>query len=241
MARLTLTWLADHDRVPDTALDIATGTGAAALELVRHGVQVSGIDLSNEMLEVARSNAAAGGVHVSFNPGDVRSFSIPTPVELVSCFYDSLNYLLTEQDLLETFRSVHAALIPGGWFVFDINTLLRYSTAWNNATEVAYLDATTLVIYRSTFDPATGISPLTLTVFERESEDGEHWRRWDEQHDERGYPLSDVQGLLTVAGFKDVSIEQLNERMMALEGPASERSNRAVFFCQKPFESERKS
>lgn len=236
LAKVTLAWLSEQGIRPDTVLDLATGTGAAAFAFARAGLETTGLDRSAEMLEVARTKARAVELKLDFVESDIRSFTVETPVDLVTSFFDSLNYLLTDQDLFDTFRSVSKALTPGGWFVFDLNTLHRYNSAWNNSTEIAFQDADTLVIYRSSFDPLTGISPLILTTFERTAPGEELWQRWDEQHDERGFRLADVQTMLEDAGMSVVAVDQLNERAMTLEGPATERSSRAVFFAQKTHE-----
>ena len=234
MAKITTDWLSRHDVHPASVLDLAAGTGAAALEFARKGMRVAGIDQSPDMLDQARSKAAEFGMRVEFSLGDMRQFSIDAPVELVTSFFDSFNYLLTDQDLRDAFSAVNHSLAPDGWFIFDLNTLDRYNSAWNNATEIAWQDDHLLVIYRSTFDPATGISPLLLTTFERIDPERDLWRRWDETHVERGYRLADVEAFLTESGFEVVSVEQLDERTMHLDGPATERSARAVFFARKP-------
>lgn len=233
LARVTMTWLAEHGYHPATALDLATGTGAAALAFARDGLQVTGLDRSREMLAHAEQKAREAGLDIQFVAGDMTAFTIEHPVDLVTSYFDSLNYVLTDQALSQTFRSIARALNPDGWFVFDLNTLQRYFSAWNDATEIAFQDDDTLVIYRSSFDATTGISPLILTTFERASPGEDLWRRWDEQHDERGYRLSDVEAMLQEAGFRVASVEQLDERSMTLTGPATERSARAVFFAQR--------
>jgi len=234
MARLTIEWLASQDFRPGTALDLATGTGAAALAFARVGIDATGLDRSPEMLAQAAEKARSEHLPINLIEGDMRAFDIDTPAALVTAFFDSVNYLISDQDLAACFQSVARALIPGGWFVFDMNTLDRYRQVWNDSTEIAFQDDATLVIYRSSFDPATGVSPLLLTAFERIDPERDLWRRWDETHIERGYPLAEIERMLAEAGLDPVSVEALNERTMSLEGPATERSARAVFFAQKP-------
>ena len=232
MARLTLEWLQARDFEPDTVLDLATGTGAAALIFAKMGIPTTGLDRSEEMLERARFQAASNKLSVEFLLGEMQTFSLDEPVALVTSFYDSINYLLYDDDIRQTFRSVARALRPGGWFVFDVNTLSRYERSWNNSTEVAFKDDDTLAIYRSLFEPTSGISPLTLTVFERVDLQRNLWSRWDETHVERGYRLADIEAWLREIGFDVVAVEALNEKLMQLDGPATERSDRAVFFTR---------
>jgi len=233
MAQLTITWLATHQCHPEAVLDLATGTGAGALEFARAGLEVIAIDSAPAMLHEAKVKADSLGVSIDFRVGDMRHFSIDRQLPLITSFFDSINYVVEESELADVFRCVAASLEPGGWFVFDLNTLHRFNSVWNDSVEIAYQDDDTLVIYRSSFNLGTGISPLVLTAFERDEPDSDLWRRWDETHVERGYLLSDVEKWLRAAGIEPISIEELNERTMSFQGPATERSPRAVFFAQR--------
>jgi SAM-dependent methyltransferase len=227
MADLALTWLLERGVFPRSALDLATGTGAAALALARHGITTTGIDLSIQMLERAYANAAGRDLPVAWKLGDIRSFTLDQPVDVAVSFFDSVNYLLEEEDLQRCFASAHAALRPGGWFIFDINPIQRYVTEWNGSSDIAYQDDQLLCLFRSTFDAATHRSPLILTVFERVEDDPELWRRWDEKHTERGYPLQVLSGLLEATGFVVEERRSLDEKLMTLGEPATESSMRA--------------
>jgi len=233
MTELTLHWLARRNISPGTALDLATGTGSAALALARQGITTTGVDSSPEMLDQARQKAEGEGVRVTWQQDDMRAFTIAEPVDLVTCFFDSLNYLLEADDLRRCFASVNSALRPGGWFVFDINPIHRYATDWNGSSDVAWSDDQLLCLFRAQFDAATHRSPLVLTVFEREHPDSDLWRRWEETHIERGYPLHEVSDLLDDAGLDVADCRELDEKTMKLTGAATESSMRAVFFARK--------
>jgi SAM-dependent methyltransferase len=179
-------------------LDLACGTGTLALLLAEHGWQVAGIDLSEAMLEQAQCKAALAGVAVSFQRGDMRDFVVPEPVDLVTCCYDSLNYLLTEDDLLAAFRAIHSALRTGGLCCFDLASEHFLREYWRDVEEYAS-DA-----YRhtmaSSFDDKTGYSTLHLTGT-RLDEDGSV-RVFRETHVERAFAPSCVTQLLEQAGLR---------------------------------------
>jgi len=80
------------------------------------------VDASPAMLAQARRKAAELGLAVEFSQQDMRYFALPAPVDLVSCCYDSINYLLSVDDLRSTCRRVAAALAPGGLFLCDANS-----------------------------------------------------------------------------------------------------------------------
>lgn len=229
-----LEWLRERNVTPSTALDLGTGTGAAALRLASHGVEVTGLDRSEAMLAAAREKAAVFNSAVRWVQGDMRTVEIDPSVDLITCFFDSINYLLEEDELRACFRSVYASLEPGGWFVFDVNPIHRYATDWNNSRDVAYADDSLICLFRSTYDPQTHRSPLVLTVFERVSESEDLWRRWEETHVERGYPLDLIMRLVEQAGFNVEEIRDLDEQIMQLGSTATEQSRRAVFFTRRP-------
>ena len=103
MAKLTLDYLRDRGVSISTAIDLACGTGSAAIALARNEITVTGIDLEPAMLSKARINGAAEGCEVDFRIGDMRRFGARAQVDLVVCFFDSLNYLSCEEDLVSCF------------------------------------------------------------------------------------------------------------------------------------------
>ncbi len=233
MAELTIAWLRRRGVTPQTALDLATGTGSAALSLAIHGVRTIGLDRSPAMLDQAREKATRAGLSVTWLEGDMRAFSLAEPVDLITCFFDSVNYLLEVDDLRRCFASVSVNLQRDGWFVFDLTPIHRYATDWNGSSDVAYSDDKLLCLFRSSFDRETHRSPLILTVFEREDAESDCWRSWEETHVERGYPLSLISELLKAAGLSVEACSALDEKEMQLSGPATETSMRAVFFARK--------
>ena len=181
-------------------LDLACGTGAFALEMAARGWQVSGLDQSEQMLDFARAMAVERQLKADFARGDMRSFEFTEPFDLVTCWFDSLNYLLSEEDLFQAFLHARKTLKPGGWFVFDMNTICGLMSGWMR--EKAYIQSETehyLELHRPVFDYEANIVTLRITIFEKE---GDLYRRYDEAHSERGYALAVIQDGLEKAGFE---------------------------------------
>lgn len=109
-----------------SALDLACGTGEFAVGLARQGIAATGVDRSPEMLAVARRRAHEGGVAVRFVQQDMRELDLADRFDLVTCLYDSLNYVLEEAELAEAFRRVRR--LTRGLFLFDVNTLYGLAT-----------------------------------------------------------------------------------------------------------------
>lgn len=122
---------------PARLVDLACGTGTLALALAEKGYAVTGIELSEPMLEQARRKQATWDPQkkwpLSWQAGDMRHFVVEEPVDAVLCHYDSLNHLSNESELRATFLQAAQALRPGGLFIFDLNTLENYRTFWNGS------------------------------------------------------------------------------------------------------------
>ena len=108
-------------------VDLACGTGNVSFALHRLGYEVTGVDRSEAMLEVAREKAA--DTSVEFVQQDLRQLAGLGPFDAATCLYDSINYLLAPADIDAALRGAQGIVQPGGLFVFDICTernSLRY-------------------------------------------------------------------------------------------------------------------
>jgi SAM-dependent methyltransferase len=192
--------LARHQPPRYTALDLACGTGTLAIVLAEQGWRVVGLDQSPAMLALARAKAEAAGVaaHATFVEGDMREPRIqPASFGLVTCTYDSLNYLLSEADLARCFLAVAEALAPGGVLYADMNTRHFLEHDWP-ACEIS--EQPGLVQFtQSRFEPHSTTSTMRLTGFAGDDEQG--YERFDETHIERAYPPELVTRLLEAAGL----------------------------------------
>ena len=106
-------------------LDIACGTGILALALAKNGHTVQGADISPEMIKAAKSKAA-GLNNITFAVRDMAGFTCKNKLDMVTCTYDSINYLRKKHDVRRMLSSVAAALDEKGLFIFDSNTKYLY-------------------------------------------------------------------------------------------------------------------
>jgi SAM-dependent methyltransferase len=120
--------------------------------------------------------------------------------DLVTCWFDSLNYLVEPRDLVRTFKGVAGALVEGGLFIFDMNTIHGLAVTWReNPCYVEGDTAGTFEVHRQEYDFETGIATMSITGFIRK---GTAWMRVDEEHQERGYSRQDIHRYLRDAGFE---------------------------------------
>ncbi len=103
-------------------LDIACGTGGPTIELLRRGYIVTGVDLHEEMIEVARAKASGLGLSIEFKVCDARELSklfSRESFDAVTMFFTSIAYMRNVKDLARLLRSVKHVLRRGGVFIAD--------------------------------------------------------------------------------------------------------------------------
>ncbi len=102
-----------------TVLDLGCGTGNHALRLAARGYDVTGVDLSSEMLRRARDKADAAGADVCFIAGDVRYVDARGPYDAALMMFAVLGYQHENADVRAAFSNTRRLLRPGGLFTFD--------------------------------------------------------------------------------------------------------------------------
>ena len=107
---------------PRTAVDLACGTGSVTAILAKQGLEVTGVDLSEEMLTVAMEKVMDMERPPRFICQPLQELYLPRGVDLAVCALDSLDYITEPADCKEAIRRVYKALNPGGIFIFDVNT-----------------------------------------------------------------------------------------------------------------------
>lgn len=177
-----------------TWLDLCCGTGRTLREALRAGYAATGVDLSPHQLTHAKTNASRAELVAA----DVRKLALGRRFDVISCFYDSFNYLIRKADLLAAFRGARRHLAAGGVFIFDMNTVEGLRNNWNQTICMRGRGYTAIVEY--TYDEDENLGSGRFEGFVRDGGDG-LYRRYDELHHERGYDAAEVEALLMRAGF----------------------------------------
>lgn len=187
---------------PGVCLDLACGTGSLTLELADRGLDIFGLDLSPEMLSVARQKAESRGRDLLLVCQDMRRLNLYTPVDTVFCTMDGINHLPGESAVRQTFRSVASFLNPGGLFLFDANTVYKHRCTLAGHT---FADETGEVycVWQNAYREAGHRIAVTLDFFEK---NGEAYRRSTEQFFEFAYETEVMQKMLSEAGLQTVGI-----------------------------------
>ncbi|MFT4666567.1 MAG: SAM-dependent methyltransferase [Polaribacter sp.] len=103
-------------------LEIGSGTGNLAPKFSKNGFQYSGLDYSQEMIDIAQKKIPNG----KFLQGDMRNFQLEKPVESIIITARTVSYLLTNKDVMSCFKSICNNLIPTGILSFDFIDANRF-------------------------------------------------------------------------------------------------------------------
>ena len=109
-------------------------------------------------------------------------------------------FITEDDDLLEVFRLVNNYLDPMGVFIFDFNTEYKYREILGERT-IAEEREECSFIWENYYDEEDKINEYVLTLFLQEEEDEDLYRKYQEQHFQRGYTLEEMKRLLQRAGL----------------------------------------
>ena len=184
---------------PELVLDLGCGTGKMTLELASRGYDMTGIDISPEMLDIAREQAEIGGYDILWLSQDMREFELYGTVDsAVSCL-DCINHLTKPSDVKKTFDLMHNYLIPDGIFVFDINGKAKFENIYADRSYVMEENGG-VCIWQNYYDKKTKLCDFYITLFE-ECSDG-RYERYDDEQRERMYTVSEMRKMLVASGFE---------------------------------------
>lgn len=184
-------------------LDLGCGTGSLTELLAAKGYDMIGVDYSEDMLEIAQEKRAESGHDILYLLQDMREFELYGTVRAVVGICDSLNYMMSEDELRQVFLLVNNYLDPGGIFIFDMNTPYKYRELLGDAT-IAENREECSFIWENTWYEEERVNEYDLTIFEKE-ENG-LFRRYAETHFQKAYEIETVKRLLREAGMEFMSV-----------------------------------
>ena len=192
-------------------LDMGCGTGAMTRYLDAHGYDMTGIDLSEEMLTIAKEKSSPDILYLL---QDMREFELYGTMRAAVSVCDSMNYILEEEDLLQVFSLVNNYLDPGGIFVFDLNTVYKYQEILGEQT-IAEDREECSFIWDNFFDEQDNINEYRLALF-IEGEDG-RYDKFVEEHYQRAYLLEEIEQAAKESGLTVMSMYNAFTKEMASE------------------------
>lgn len=189
-----------------TILELACGTGIQAVRFAEKGYEVTGLDLSYEMLELAQKKAETAGVMLELAQADMMALEGVGDFDAVTCYSDSLCYMADQEAVLRVFEGVYSVLHSGGIFLFDVHSIYQMEEVFANYSYHENYEDFAFVwdTYEGEYEHSI-VHELTFFVKDEES-DEERFIRRDEIHEERTYSIETYITLLKQAGFASVEV-----------------------------------
>ena len=184
-------------------VDLGCGTGTLTQMMYQKGYDMIGIDNSEEMLSVAMSKREKTGDEILYLLQDMRELELYSTVGTMISVCDSLNYILEEDELLGIFRLVNNYLYPGGIFIFDFNTVYKYSEILGNQTIAEDREACSF-IWDNYYYEEEKINEYELSLFIKE-EDSDLYRKYQETHFQKAYDLETIKRLVEQSGLEYIT------------------------------------
>ena len=202
-----------------TVLDLCCGTGSLTYELSLRGYELTGVDLSSDMLSVAEEKCRDLPNRPRFFCQSMERLRLPERVDACVCCLDSVNYILKPRKLQMAFERVYDVLEPGGLFLFDADTPEKLESMDGQV----FLDETEdeFCVWRGEYSAKRRICSFWMDIFHRR---GQIWERGGELHEEYAYTMDELEDYLKEAGF--VQIKRYGELKRRPTRPGEQR----VFF-----------
>jgi len=209
---------------PELVLDLGCGTGSITVKMSQMGYDMTGIDLSCEMLNVAREKAEKPGQDILFLNQHMTEFELYGTVDAIISSLDSVNYITEDGGVEQMLKLCNNYLNPGGLLIFDINSEYKLKNILGNNTFV-YDEDGAYCVWHNFYDENERICDFELTVFEKK--DGVY-RRFDEYQSERAYSVSEIKSFAEKSKLEILGIYN----GLSFEKP-TEDAERLVFVMQK--------
>lgn len=192
-----------YDRTPTLLLDLACGTGGFSNEFSKNNISVIGVDLSAEMLSLAREKSAEQGQDILYLCQNACELDLYGTVDGAVCCMDSINHITDYADVCEAFKKVSLFLEKDRLFIFDVNTVYKHENVLADNTFV--IDENGIFcVWDNSYDRENAITSINLDFFT--SDDGENYKRYSDYIEERAYSEAELKDALDLAGFEVLAV-----------------------------------
>ena len=217
-----------HKILPEvrTACDLACGTATTAVELARGGVRVYGVDLSPTMCRLARAKVHLARASVTVIQGDMRTFRLPEPVDLITCEFDAVNHVPRKSDLARVANAVARALHPGGYFYFDVNNRSAFQKIWPGTSW--FENPSAVMVMQGGYDQRRDKGWTVVDWFIRQKGG---WQRSRARVEQVAWTRAEVLEALSSAGFHHV--RAVDSAGLFRGNPGVRRGCRTFYVAQK--------
>lgn len=209
---------------PKLLLDAACGTGGFSNEFAALGCEVIGVDISEDMLAVARENSAERGNDILYLCQPLQELDLYGTVDGAVCCLDSLNHITDYKTLCKAVKKISLFLEEDKLFIFDINTEYKHKEVLGNNVFVIERDEV-YCVWANKYVEKSKKTDIMLDFFVKEND---IYERYSEEFCERAYTESEIEKAL-----KEAKLEILEIFDDMTEQPLNEKSERAVYVTRK--------
>ncbi len=183
-------------------VELGCGTATLSLLMEKHGYHITGVDNSADMLAIASEKLSMNST-MQLLLQDMSDLFLNNFYDGFYCVCDSLNYLLDEEDMRNTFLGVKSYLKKNGVFIFDLKTLHFYQNVLGDQVFCDHQENCSYT-WENNFFEEDNVNQYDLTLFVKQ-EDSELYEKFNEVHHQRGYHLEEIIDLLSQAGLEYVT------------------------------------
>lgn len=188
-------------KAPCVGLDVGCGSGYFTRAFTKFGYTMTGVDVSVEMLDKARSLALKSGLNCEYILGDITKFKTLKKYAFVTAINDCFNYV-PKTKLLTAFKRVRDCLVKDGLFVFDVSSEGKFLRKIANTVSVDDRDDVTYLSFNSVEDEKV---TMDVTLFVKR--ENSVYERFDERHTQYIHKASEILSALESAGFTVLKTE----------------------------------
>jgi len=179
-------------------IDVGCGTGLLSVKLAKAGANVTGVDLSKDMLSIAKKRANDLALDIDFHEKPMQNIEGKEQFDAAVIAIDSLNYLPDRESVLDTFNGIHSVLKNGGVLIFDVHSTFKTDVIFMEGPFTFDNDRIAYIWHTEEGDEEHSVlSELSFFV----KEENGLYRRFDERHVQRTFHVFEYVDLLREAGF----------------------------------------
>ncbi len=203
-------------------LDVACGSGILTRLLKKNGYDVTGVDISQDMLNVAQQKSYQEKLNIKYLKEDMKTLKTLEKVDFITVINDGLNYV-ENRYLLKTFKNFYNSLKKGGVLIFDVSSLYKLKNVLGNnafgddGDNLSYL-------WLNSYDEKSASLDISLSIFEKS---GDSYKRYNEIQIQYAHTVENLLEKLNEVGFTLVSVTD------DFGQPLKENTQRILFVLKK--------
>lgn len=207
-------------------LELGCGTGNVTKELLELNYEVVGIDISGEMLEVAREKLKGYEEKIILIEQDICELDFDVyEIDAVVCCNDTFNYILEEKNIEKLLKYLYPRMKKGGLLIFDISSEYKLENILGNNTFGESFD-NMVYLWENFYNKDEKTVSMDINFFVNE---GDGYERFSEEHIQKAHSEQVLNTIINSVGFETTKMYGDFSRVEGI----NEKSERIFFVCKK--------